>query len=338
MVKTSSRNVIVVPPSADPVWMTASYPAECELDFVRNTWGVRSLHSKEWFGIGTVSEEPLGTLYWTHTSEEAPNALGAQLAAGVGGRCFLAGSSQKLTKAVFEEVFKLYNQLCGKRVAKRTEEKTPQKARSARAFYIAQYINDKKAQLTGEKKAFSMIERAELKKESSIAWDTESKEVIAKFEALAAEDLKREQAELEEYKRQNPKKPKAARNPYQMYFAENGRKPGAPLRPGVIPWKEMTAEQKKKYETAAELDKARFAEELAKYEANCAAAGKQPQPTTRGTKHKSGESEEQVYTKRLETQLAAFNVPPPPMPTPSKKRKLAKKVAQAVGNDESDHE
>lgn len=334
MVKNTSRSIVVIPPSGDPTWMTASYVADGELDFLRSTYAVHSLQCKDWHGLGSEpSEEPLGKLYWTH-SNDVQNILGSQLAPEAGGRCFLVGSSQKLTKSVFEDIFKLYNRVSGKRVTKRVEEKAPQKARSALVLYQLDFLESKK---TDEKKSFSPMQKTEYRKEAALAWEKESQEVKDKYAAREAEDVKREQAELDAFQKQNPKEPKAARNPYQMFSAEHGRKPGTPLPEGVVPWKKMTEEQKAKYKVLAEEDKERYKLDLARYEANCAAAGKQPS-SAKPTKHKSTESEEQSYVKRMETQLKAFNVPPPPQPTPAKRRKVTKKIAPAVGNEESDHE
>lgn len=345
--KYATRTCLVIPPNAFPTWANLYIQTGFEDEALRNNYRVADMEKCDFL----LKESAVGKLYYSPnpSATDLRNPLGTALhgKATVRGHCYLLsnyvkGKPSEINKEVWEALKKQYAGLTGGSIGtKRTlDDKMPNKSKSAFNFYSAEHIATRKKQLTETKQP---VDSAELKQQAEAAWDALSMDDRAVYYQKEKDDKLRYDAALLEYNRTNPKAPKQPRSAYHIYCKQTGRAPGkrkstdetAPV------WTKLGAEEKKKFEDLAVLDKTRFETEYTLYAERCTAVGRTPEPREIQRKAKQGDRRIQELESLLEKQ----NIPIPPLVAAkrqkverSKKTEDSKQVSAAAEKpmDESD--
>jgi hypothetical protein len=300
MSKFVSRNVIILLPNAEPVWST------CQITTGEERATLQSMYQVEELGCSDVVFQNIqvGKLYYIQKPDvqSSKNPLGSKLlGSAVHRNCYLLSDYKKseapaLTKDVFEKLKAEYCSLTGKTMKKQSDEKAPNRAKTALDFFTTEHVSTQRKLATEQGRTVVILE---LKEEAKLKWE----EVLNKekyFEMEAKDKIRYEQA-FAEYVHNNPKPPKPAKSAYQSFCKATGHLPGKRKEEDAsLPnWTTLTEEEKKEYEEDAAKDKPRFDREYAEYEEKCRAIGKNPEDYAKPKKAHASESAAEMYKQVL---------------------------------------
>jgi hypothetical protein len=300
MSKFVSRNVIILLPNGEPVWST------CQITTGEERATLQSMYQVEELGSSDVVFQniPIGKLYYIQKPDvqSSKNPLGSKLlGSAVHRNCYLLSDYKKsetpaLTKDMFEKLKAEYCSLTGKTMKKQSDEKAPNRAKTALDFFTTEHVATQKKLATEQGKTVVVLE---LKEEAKLKWEeVQNKD---KYFELEAKDKVRYEQAFAEYVHNNPKPPKPAKSAYQSFCKKTGHLPGKRREEDMsLPnWTTLTEEEKREYEEDAAKDKPRFDREYAEYEAKCHAIGKNPEDYAKPKKTHNSESAAEMYKQVL---------------------------------------
>ncbi len=319
MSKFVSRNVVVLLTNAEPIW------SSCQITTGEEKQTLQAMYQVEELGSTDVmfQEVSIGKLYYILKPDvqSNKNPLGSKLLGSVVHRnCYLVSDYKKseapaLTKEVYEKLKMEYCSLTGKTMKKASDEKSPNRAKTALDFFTTEYVAARKKTLTELKQP---IDVKELKEEAKLKW-VEMVEK-GKYLEMEAKDAVRYELAFVEYVKNNPKPPKPVRSGYQSFCKSVGHLPGKRKTEDTsLPnWTTLTEEEKKVYELEAAKDKPRFAREYAEYEEKCRAIGKTPEECS---KPKKAHANEMSAVEIYKAELVKRGIDLPEVVEPRKRRK-----------------
>jgi hypothetical protein len=326
MAKFVSRNLVILLPNGEPVWNTAQITTGEEKQTLQSMYQVEDLGC---FDV-VFQDVPIGKLYYVLKPDvqSNKNPLATKLLGSTVHRnAYLLSDYKKsespaLTKEVFEKLKLEYCSLTGKSIKKTSDEKSPNRAKSALDFFTSEHVNSRKKSLTELKQT---VDVKELKEEAKLKWEElENKEKY--FEMEAVDKVRFEQA-FAEFTRNNPKPPKSARSGYQSWCRQTGHLPGKSRgeNSSLPNWTTLTEDEKKVYEKDAAKDKERFNKEWADYEEKCRAIGKTPEDPS---KPKKTHGREQSTAEAYRQALLKNGIEVPEIEEPKKRRKTGTGAAK----------
>lgn len=202
------------------------------------------------------------------------------------GVCFLLAEDEKgfttsVNEKVIQSVAKMYEELTGYRVPgmKKPKSKTGVKRATRDVDFFNQHFQaSRRAELKNQN---ITPDFTVLNNEVREAWKVMTDEEKMPYVKQAQEDRKRYHAEMEKYLKENPPRPKNPRNPYNMFCQAFQNKDTRPV------WKDVSVEEKSKFEKLAEEDKIRFERELAAFKIHCQETGQDFDALTARKKRKA---------------------------------------------------